>query len=406
MRLCKKFNIFLIGIACAHISAASPHIQPDTLLSSQQWQNIPKEELISLIALRKREIADIKESWRPLIAKMTAQNAPWHDSTQYLQSVLAKGKLVPCPHGSGSAYFLFDALNKPRFVVKPFDEDMLCLNNRKHRASPFRDENHRIRAAIPLYQSPERELAASLVASLLDMPDITPSTILAIIQSDAFFDISESLDGENGETFFRNIGPPDKEKLCSVQPFFPEAMEIVEAIHEWFEAGLEHPGEIFPFDQESYENANLLIWATYDCDGHGSNFLLYLHSLDSKGKALYGLKKIDNGLCFPTSNKYLMNYLGYLPNAKLPLSPALRNKIANMDSTAIVDTLSTFRLHDAADAAAVRLSILKTLAQHPNMTIGEMNLRMELLALPQGEQLALKESTREELEELVLHKKT
>lgn len=331
---------------------------------------------------------------------MAIKYGPWHERIENFQIILNEGKLVPAPQGSGGAYFLYDSTGMPRYVVKPFDEDMLCLNNRKQRASPFCDSHYRVRDAIPLYQSMLRDAAASEIACRLQIPDITPWAILAIVQSESFYDISESLEEAKRAAFTRNSGYPDKEKLCSVQPFFPEAIQLGEAMHEWFEAGLEHSDKPLPLDQESFENANLLIWTTYDCDGHGSNFLLYLHSLDTEGKAIYGLKKIDNGLCFPTNNKYLINYLAYLPNAKLPLSLSMRKKIERIDHGVIAQILHAFGLDEAAPAATTRLFVLKDLAKRPNMTIEELNLRMELLSLPLGEQLALLECSKQELEKM------
>jgi hypothetical protein len=212
------------------------------------------------------------------------------------------------------------------------------------------------------------------------------------------------LDEEHRSAFIERVGPPDKEKLCSIQPFIPEAIDIGEAMHEWFEAGLEQANDPLPLDQESYENANLLVWTTYDCDGHGSNFLLYLHSLDTQGRAVYAIKKIDNGLCFPSSNRYLINYLAYLPNAKLQLSAAFRERIAQIDVQAVACNLTTYGLQDAIDATVIRLSVLKTLATRKEMTIEELNLRMEILALPQGKQFALSNCSKEELEILAIDK--
>lgn len=390
-------------------STESPTLyDSDKLHFGKLWpiirDSLSDEDLDLLITERRLDISRIKETWRPFIQKMTGENGPWQERSADFQSVLETGRLIPAPHGSGGAYFLLDQTNMPRYVVKPFDEDMLCLNNRKQRASPFCDANHRVRDAVPLYQSAEREAAAASIAESMELPDITPWAMLAILKSDSFYDISESLDGHDKSLFEKKAGGPDKEKLCSVQPYIPEAIQLVEAMHEWFEAGLEQSDESLPLDQESFENANLLIWTTYDCDGHGSNFLLYFHSLDTDGKAIYGLKKIDNALCFPSNNKFLINYLAYLPNAKLPLSSSIREKIANIDCAKILATLKTYGLDETTAAAAIRIRVLKILARRPEMTIEELNLRMELLALPLGERLALLECSREELDRMALQK--
>lgn len=389
--------------------SSSPTISPsDHLHFGHLWPAIRQytktHELDTLILERKREISSLKEQWRPFIKKMSSLHGPWHTSATQLQQILKHGKLVSSVQGGGSAYFLFDAKKIPRYVIKPFDEDFLCLHNRKNRASPFRDSHYRVRSSIPLYETLQREFCASIVASILGIPDITPPTTLAIIESATFYDISEALDESRRRDFIQRTGTADKEKLCSVQPFLLDAIDLGEALHEWFEAGLENKDTPLPIEQESYEDANLLMWVTYDCDGHGSNFLLYLHSLDEKGHALYGIKKIDNGLCFPVVNKYLLNYLAYLPNAKQPLSPRLCTKISHINSAAICEHLSTSGLEDVIGATMTRISVLKALAKRPSITLEEVNLRMELLAIPRGEYLALSSCTKEELEQLALEK--
>jgi len=345
------------------------------------WPDLSDEILSALVSERKEEIATIKEAWRPFIATMASDHV-WQERTEEFNRCLSEGTIVSSSEGDGGAYFLYDNNHRPRYVIKPFDEDGLCVNNRKGKASPYRDDTHRVRDAIPLYESFQRELAASHTASLLHIELATPWTIVAIVASDVFFDVG--------------IGNPDKEKLCSVQPFISETIGIGEAVHEWFEAGFETLGIPLPLDQDSFEQVNLLLWATNDCDGHGSNFLLTLHSLEPT----YRLIKIDNGLCFPTRNTYLLNYLAYLPNAKVPLSMAIREKIENISTQSILSMLAALGLHDSLDATASRLRVLKALALRPEMTIEEMNHRMELLALPKGEQLALMQCTREELEQL------
>ncbi len=358
------------------------------------------EQLYTLIRERKKEIAEIKEFWRPLIEERTQIDASWRERVSDFQDVLAQGKLLRSKHGSGCAYFLYDRSHQIRYVVKPFDEDMLCLHNAKRRASPFLDTQHRVREAIPLYETIHREMAAATIASILKMPSITPWVMITILRSDSFYDISEALDLESRPLYLQKTGDIDKEKLCIVQPYIPETIEFGEAMHEWFEADQGPTEDLLPLDQESFENANLFVWTIYDCDGHGGNFLLYLHSLNEQNQAIYGLIKIDSGLSFPTQNKYLLNYLAYAPNAKLPLSLSIRHKIASLNSRAILEALSSYGLPATLAATEIRLRVLKELAQR-DITIEEMNHRMELLSLPSGEELALMECSREELENSV-----
>lgn len=370
------------------------------------WPRIKDElksqAIIDLIIERKREILASKEEMRPLIEIFKQPGSPWYDCWREFHRVWNHGKLIVSTSGSGGAYFLKDENNIPRYVIKALDEDILCLHNRKGKASPFFDSEHQAREAISCYRSVQREMMSSYLSQFLGIADITPWVIIDILQSDSFYDISEIFEGDEKTQLLNKIGSPDKEKVCSIQPFSRETIELTLAIHEWFESGKELAGELLPLDQDSFEKANLLIWLTYDCDGHGSNFLLYLHSLNEKGQCLYGLKKIDGGLTFPNKNESLCNYLAYLPNAKKQLSKFLRKKIEQINPDEIEKNLSLWGLEDAIQSFKIRVRVLKDLAMRPEMTIEEMNFRMELLSLSNGLSLALSMLSKKELEEEML----
>ena len=69
---------------------------------------------------------------------------------------MIEGKLIPSSLGCGSAYFLLDSTGTARYVVKPVDEDVFCLNNREL-GSIFNDLQHRVaRRDSPVSIGPDR----------------------------------------------------------------------------------------------------------------------------------------------------------------------------------------------------------------------------------------------------------
>ena len=72
------------------------------------------------------------------------------------------GGLDPLPGGMGGAYLLLDQNEEKAYLLKPSDEDILALNNRKHNASPFdgKKTRERVRGGIPLYLTVQTEVLA------------------------------------------------------------------------------------------------------------------------------------------------------------------------------------------------------------------------------------------------------
>jgi hypothetical protein len=106
--------------------------------------------LYDSIAKCKEDIKQIKESWLPYIQQQCALEPYTYTEIEHL---LLEGMIIPVEQGAGAAYFLLDSLSVPRYVIKPIDEDIFCLNNRKHFASPFNGPEFRVRDDIPLYRS-------------------------------------------------------------------------------------------------------------------------------------------------------------------------------------------------------------------------------------------------------------
>jgi len=367
-------------------TADMPVAKEDFLHFGREWAKISaelsSEEIFALIEVRKQEIFAQKEAMRPIVEM---------DSSLFqaeVNALLDAGSLKSTKLGGGGVYFLCDAAGSPEFVIKPADEAILCLNNPKHRASPFNDELHRLREFLPLYQSPSTEAAVFSLATECGIDRCSPETHLMILSSSLFYDISERFENYKG--------PASKEKLCSVQRFIPDSIDLTQAMHEWFEAGLEE-AQPFPIDQEDYEEVLLLLWLIFDGDGHSSNFRIYFKGIDENGEAFYGIKKIDNGLSLPEENCYLLNYLGYLPNARKAPSQHLLERIMNIDECRCLEIMNRYRLAYAKEAFLERVEVLKEVAQRPFITLEEINLRFELLCLPNGKEYALSPKSIEEI---------
>lgn len=358
-------------------TADLPVAEDDFLHFGREWPKISAEttpeQLFSLIQMRRDEIRAQRERFRLLADE---ENPIFQNEVQEL---LRTGHLEASKLGGGGVYFLCDELGRPQFVVKPLDEAILCLNNPKHRAAPFNDNSHRLRDFIPLYQTAPTEAAVHSLAEEWGVGCCTPETHLMVLSHELFYDIGIRF---HAETI-------DREKLCSVQRFIPDSIDLAVAMHEWFEAGLESTNPL-PLDQSDFEEILLLLWLIFDGDGHASNFRLYFKGFNPQGQASYGLKKVDNGLALPESNHYLLNYLGYLPNARIAPSQRFLDLVANIDAERSCDVLDHYHLTHAKGAFQERLEILKSLAKRPGISLEEINLRFELLCLPNGKELALR----------------
>ncbi len=361
----------------------------DFLQFGREWPKIRPhlhEDLESLIAVQRNVVETQKELFRPIIEQEKLGEAQtFYDELEY---TLSTGTIQPSKLGGGGVYILYNALDQPAFVIKPEDEAILCLNNPKHRGSPFNDPFHRLRDEIPLYKTCETEVSVSAIAKEIGIKDCTPETRLMIISSSLFYDLSTHLRGLEKEEFIAKSGLPNREKLCSVQRFVSESLDLRQAMHEWFEAGLEEQFPL-PIDQEAFEDVMLLLWIVYDTDGHSSNFRLFFKGLDEDYSAIYGIKKIDNGLSLPENNRYFLNYLGYLQNAKNAPSKRLLEKVAAIDEGSLCAILDRFHLSYAKTALRDRIDVLKSLTQRPLITLEEINLRFEFLNLPNGKTIAL-----------------
>lgn len=322
------------------------------------------ENLYEHIRLRQAEIKEIREAMRPSILLIPA-----------IQQVLETGTLSMIPNGISGSYFLLDADGTPHFVIKPLDEDIGAINNPKGYASPFIDSP--LRDGVPLYRSCFREVAAYRMAEMIGVASIVPRTDFTILQSDQFFDLSQNVRPSEMQRYFDRLGRADKEKLCSVQEFVAESKTLFEAAQDLQSSGLTDEEIEHLIDQEDFENANILLWATGDTDGHFGNFLVTPKRVDEIGNQVFGLKKIDNGLAFPEKNGQLINSLVHLPNASRSLSSAALSKIQTLDSNALTDCLAQHGLEGSMDAMRDRIYALQTIVRNnPTMSIKSINKQL------------------------------
>lgn len=389
------------GISDAPSSSSRFHLHDsDHLHFGRLWSTLhqrhEEHQLYEMISLRKAEIVQIKEHWRAKIEGF--KSGKDHDFYALYEKVAQYGNLIPVEEGCGSAYFLLDDTNTARFVIKPIDEDILCLNNRKFYASPYNDSKNRTRDFIPLYHSAQREALSYAVAELLHYCHITPQTVMGYFKSENFYDMSDVLQGEEKELFLEKIGPPDKEKLCSIQKYVPNLLALFQAVEVMTEKKLSDEQVLQALNQTAFEDAMIFIWLIYDNDAHSGNVNLCMD--ESKEEFLQGFSilKLDNGLTFPQKNHALCNSLAFFPNAELPLSSRAKQQIQAIPICEIVELIKEFELDDTIEAFLERMQILNELIQRENITIAEIDLRLYALELPEGKEIALNSMNFKELE--------
>lgn len=302
---------------------------------------------------RQREIASQKEHWRPFIEKLKEkEESPLFDQ---MEKILREGSLVSHHCGSAGVYFLLNPEGVPRFVIKPVDEHIFCLNNPEENDSLYNDVDHRVREGIPLYRSAQTDAACWEIATLSGLPTTTPMTVMAIVDHLQFY-----------------THGTDKEKLCSVQEYLPHAQKLDSWTEELLMQGLT-PEEIgMQIDQSDFEEACLFIWLIYDTDANSTNFCIFEKSSESSG-GRYGLKKIDNDLSLPEQATGYFNVLAYFPNALLPASAALRGKITGLPIDKLLAVLEKYELSLCKELFLKRLELLQTEVQTEGITLAEMD---------------------------------
>lgn len=332
------------------------------------------ESLYEAVRDKLNSIWEIRENARPQIGTNQQLQALASEIFENGTYAIASDRMIPVEHGISGTYILTDSEGTPRFVVKPIDEEAGCLHNPKGLAAPF--DSNPMRRYLPLYLSSFRDAAVWEIANAIGTGSVTPKTTLAVLQSDSFFDFSEQVAQHELARWIEQTGPASREKLCSIQEFIPDAQSLFTSLIELQRMDLSDEEIAKRFDSRDFEDANILLWTTYDLDGHSGNFLCYPKEFDSLGNEILGIKKIDNGMAFPDRNKEFRNHLKYLPNAHLPLSEEGREKILAIDVEALSATLEKKHLDSAIPALRKRIEELKQIASEPGITIKQINHKM------------------------------
>jgi len=364
------------------------------------WQEITKEnislkQIIELIQHRRADILEQKNQWNEYIET--------HDTGELMKKYEKQRQSLKIHRlitGCGGTYLVTSKENVPLMIIKPIDEDIMCLNNSKHYANLFNDETHVPKKHIPLYYSHQTHLLCHLIAKELGIAGTTPKAEIAIIRSDAFHDLSSVLSQEN--SYLKDaIGCRDTEKLCCIQEYIPHTKSLQDLVYEYLNKGNSH-NLICDLDQENIENLNLMAWITFDNDAHPGNFLVselidpHTHAVQIK------LTKIDNSMTFPKENLGFNNFLFILDRRSDPISDRLRETIAYLDEEAIVKYMTDLKFpQEAMLAFYQRIYILKELAKKPSISLFEINLRFELLSRPNGAALSLSEYSLKDLEQFL-----
>jgi hypothetical protein len=378
---------------------APPRTLPDNPTIADKWSNMDKAifknqlrilehqkgGLYPLIRERRDQIKALKEEWRSKIALMPPSKL--REEVARLQD---KGELKPLSGGMGGAYQLLDENGIPVFIIKPSDEDILALNNRKVLATPFAGTNsqQRVRKGIPLYTTVQTEVLAYKVAEQLNFTNITPKTDMIILTNNNFHDITDNtqeMKGENKEQFLAWIGQPDREKFCSVQEFIPDSEELFDFMQgiekKLVENDLTEDQQYDllekALDQKDVEDCVLFNCIIGETDGNLGNFRVYLKS-EENGIKKYGIKKIDNALSFSEGNTEFSNCFSVLPHMQQRLSVEGKLRLLNLPTENIIQSMKEYgKSEKAIQAFRERIILLKQLAGKENITLSEIDESIE-----------------------------
>lgn len=312
-------------------------------------------ENLDVIQEWRQEILRIRELWRSFIEPLKGRDPFYSRLEGAAIDVLSNGtyqvgQLSPVAEGVSGTYFL-----KDQFVIKPFDEEAGCVHNPK--GFQGHGSNNFLRNNLPLYHAAMREALAYKIALEMGLGGVVPHTKLALIRADQFYDCEE--------------GVSSQEKLCSVQEYVRNSKNLFETLFQLEGEGLNESEIEARFDQNDFEEVNLLVWVTGDTDAHMGNILAY-----PKEEGLFGLKKIDNGLAFPDANDACFNSLVAFKKAKEPLSDTMKEKIAGLKVDKLAKQLTIYGLGSAVPALRERVLLIQELALVPDMTIRELNRRL------------------------------
>jgi hypothetical protein len=354
---CQTIDMLNEDVFHAQTSQISLASLCDTLNFSHLWDYIFSQEttvdsILSAVEERRQEIKDYKLRYTELLTKVPG--------SLFLQRV----------EEASSGVYLYKQ-GKDRFILKPFDEGMYCLNHPKKWGSPFSDKALRPKSNIPPGRTVEVDYLCSFIAEALGIAYITPKVERVIVTSDHFFDISQA-----GNASIIISRPLDaKEKLCSMQPYIEGGEKLTTVVYNLLSHGSSLEEVWLSFNAEQMEDLHLFLWCCYDTDAHLGNFMAFS---DEKGSLQ--IRKIDNSFCFPDTNEGFTNHFMHLIGNDRLISERLKQKMLAIPVEMVEDMASKLGLQEPAIAAfAARADLLKRLATKQELTFNEVNLRMYLM---------------------------
>lgn len=334
--------------------------------------------LPGIVKETREEIRSLKETWKK---KIESDSSP--DRKQIMKTH-AEGSLKPVSGGMGGAYLLLNADQSPTFIIKPADEDILSLNNRKGIATPYKDDpnnkTRRTRRDIPLYTTVQTEVLTYQVAKTIGLAHVTPKTEMVILKDNSFHDITDNTTelANNKEEFLNQLGHPDKEKFCSAQEFIKDSQELQEFLEQ--HAAIKQKNDLTErqfldnveksIDQKDFEACLLLCCITGEQDGNSGNFRLYKKGENEQGKPLYGMQKVDNALCFAEAGGGYINFLAALPNIEHPLSDEARQMILDIPISEVTEQMKAYgKSEQAIQVFKERVALLQDVVQMENINL-------------------------------------
>ena len=278
--------------------------------------------------------------------------------------------------GASGSYLMINSDGEPLFVIKPMDEDIDGINNPHWRSFGIHSEEN-INEVIASYRLPRIDMMAYLITKIAGIEEVTPEDAMMLVKDDQFYDFIGSISDKEKAGLDKELLYVDKEKLCSVQRFIPNAKNWYTTIQSLQEEGLTDEKIKKRIDQEDFENANILMWLTNEEDGHGGNLLGYIKKYNEEGKPIWGIKKIDNGLCLGESIGNFSNSLVYLPNNLEPLSEKGKEVIRHLDEKTIIEKMGVLELEKSIGAFQDRVGLLKEWVEEEGITIQAINSRLQ-----------------------------
>lgn len=350
------------------------------------------EKLQQRIIYIREEISEAKEEFRERnTGPLEPEQEKFHTDVHNLMNT---GTFDPVSGGKSGVYFLSDPEGNRRFVIKPYDEDMMTLNNPKGFATPYIDAEGicRPKQGIAMYSAAKNEVTASLIAKELGISRCTAKSEMMILKSDTFYDMTDDIEGDK-EKLAEKYGAVDKEKLCVVQKFIRDCKEVGELLLDNLNLSLEEfemmdlderntlEREALPknIDQEMFEEGIILALVCGEADGNAGNYMVANQKDPSSGK--FPVYKIDNAASFTDDNSSVTTGADWLLNcSETPMSDKAKSLVKNLNA----DNLASLMEKQGYDEECIesmhqRIEVMKANIESSkeNYSIGDWVLTIE-----------------------------